>query len=145
MTPRPLKIVVVDDHENLARGFAQALANAGYSAHAAFTAEEGLRLVQLEGADGVILDIGMPFINGVGFLYRLRALPGHSGTPVMVITGGSVSEETGADLDELGAVIRFKPLSLIQLLGEARALFTARPDSNHEPDPPQTSLDRSGT
>lgn len=144
MTTRPLTIVVVDDHVNLAKGFAQALANAGYAAHAAFTAEEGLRLVQLKDADGVILDIGMPFINGVGFLYRLRALPGHDRTPVMVITGGSVSEEAGADLDELGAVIRFKPLSLAQLLGEARALFTARPDSNHTPDAPEASLDPSG-
>lgn len=127
-TPAPT-IVIVDDHVNLARGFAQALTNAGYTTYAAFTAEEGLRLVQIEEADGIILDIGMPFVNGLGFLYRLRALPGHSRTPVMVVTGGSVSDEARGELHELGAVIRFKPLTLSQLLDEAHRLFASSPDS----------------
>jgi len=121
-------ILIVDDNINLALGFAKALTNAGYTTHAAHTAEDGLRLARVENPDGIILDIGMPFINGVGFLYRLRALPAHGQTPVMVVTGASLNEETRAELNELRAVIKFKPLGLEQLLAETRMLLAA--DSN---------------
>jgi DNA-binding response OmpR family regulator len=121
-------ILIVDDNINLALGFAKALTNAGYTAHAVHTAEDGLRLARVEHPDGIILDIGMPFINGLGFLYRLRALPGQGETPVMVVTGASLSEETRAELKELRAVIKFKPLGLEQLLAETRTMLGADSD-----------------
>jgi two-component system, OmpR family, KDP operon response regulator KdpE len=122
-------ILIVDDNVNLALGFAKALAKAGYTAHAAHTAEEGLRLARVEHPDGIILDIGMPFINGLGFLYRLRALPAHGHTPVMVVTGASLTEETRTELGELRAVIKFKPLGLEQLLAETRMLLSSDSDA----------------
>ena len=121
-------ILIVDDNINLALGFAKALTNAGYTTHAAHTAEDGLRLARVEHPDGIILDIGMPFINGVGFLYRLRALPAHGHTPVMVVTGASLNEETRAELRELRAVVKFKPLGLEQLLAETRMLLASDSD-----------------
>jgi DNA-binding response OmpR family regulator len=121
-------ILIVDDNINLALGFAKALTNAGYTTHAAHTAEDGLRLARVEHPDGIILDIGMPFINGLGFLYRLRALPAHDQTPVMVVTGASLNEETRAELGELRAVIKFKPLGLEQLLAETRMLLASDSD-----------------
>jgi DNA-binding response OmpR family regulator len=121
-------ILIVDDNINLALGFAKALTNAGYTAHAAHTAEDGLRLARVEHPDGIILDIGMPFINGLGFLYRLRALPTHGQTPVMVVTGASLNEETRAELNELRAVIKFKPLGLEQLLAATRTMLAADSD-----------------
>ena len=121
-------ILIVDDNINLALGFAKALTNAGYTAHAAHTAEDGLRLARVEHPDGIILDMGMPFINGLGFLYRLRALPAHDQTPVMVVTGASLNEETRAELNELRAVIKFKPLGLEQLLAETRTMLAADSD-----------------
>jgi len=126
--PQPT-ILIVDDNINLALGFAKALTNAGYTTHAAHTAEDGLRLARVEHPDGIILDIGMPFINGLGFLYRLRALPAHDQTPVMVVTGASLNEETRAELGELRAVIKFKPLGLEQLLAETRMMLAADSDA----------------
>jgi DNA-binding response OmpR family regulator len=67
----------------------------------------------------------MPFINGLGFLYRLRALPAHGQTPVMVVTGASLNEETRVELGELRAVIQYKPLGLEQLLAKTRKLIGA--------------------
>ena len=122
-------ILIVDDNINLALGFAKALANAGYTAHAAHTAEEGLRLARVERPDAIILDIGMPFINGLGFLYRLRALPALCTTPVMVVTGATLNDETRAELGELRAVIKFKPLDLERLLAETRTLLGADSDA----------------
>jgi len=118
-------ILVIDDHEMLARAFAMALEREGYDVHTAYTAEHGLRLANSEQPAAIILHPPMPFINGAGFLYRLRTSPEHSHTPVMVVTGGVVSEETRAELADLQAVIRFKPLGMVELLTEVRALLAA--------------------
>jgi two-component system response regulator MprA len=120
---QPITILIIDDNVNLAQGFAQVLKGAGYAAHAAHTAEEGLRLAQVHCPDAIILDIRMPFVNGVGFLYRLRALAAHRHTPVMVLTGASVNEEMRAELCDLRAVLRFKPLGMSELLAETRLLL----------------------
>jgi DNA-binding response OmpR family regulator len=116
-------ILIIDDNVALAQGFAQVLKGAGYAAHTAYTAEEGLRLAQLQSPDAIILDIRMPFVNGVGFLYRLRALAAHRHTPVMVLTGAAVNEEMRAELCDLRALLRFKPLGMTELLAETRTLL----------------------
>ena len=103
----PITILIVDDNVNLAQGFAKVLKGAGYDAHTAYTAEEGLRLARVHRPAAIILDIRMPFVNGVGFLYRLRAQAAHRQTPVMVLTGASVNEEMRAELSDLRALLRF--------------------------------------
>jgi DNA-binding response OmpR family regulator len=119
-------IVIIDDHVSLAKGFALALQGAGFAAHIAHTAEDGLQLVQTHHPDAIVLDFRMPFINGAGFLYRLRALPEYRHTPVLVVTGGGVNEETRAELRELHAVLRFKPLTMKVLLDEVRTVLGER-------------------
>jgi DNA-binding response OmpR family regulator len=65
----------------------------------------------------------MPFMNGVGFLYRLRADAALQRIPVMVVTGVSVSDQQVSELGELNAVVRQKPLDVEQLLAETRSLL----------------------
>jgi DNA-binding response OmpR family regulator len=120
------RILIIDDNVNLARGFAIALNRAGYDAVVAHTADDGLSLAAEHQPDAILVDFRMPFVNGVGFLYRLRELPSLRDVPVMVITGASVNEETRKDLQELRATLRFKPLALAALLEDMRALLAAR-------------------
>ena len=115
-------ILVVDDHVNLAKAFAFVLHRAGYRVHTANAAEEGLRLARCERPSAIVLDLRMPFINGAGFLYRLRDCPEHRDTPVLVVTGGAVDEQMRSELADLRAVVRFKPLGMTQLLAEVDAL-----------------------
>jgi DNA-binding response OmpR family regulator len=123
------RVLIIDDNVNLARGFALALERAGYEVAVAHTADDGLRLAAEQPPDAILLDFRMPFVNGVGFLYRLRDLPDLCEVPVMVITGGTVNQETLADLQDLHASLRFKPLALSQLLEETRALLATRDTS----------------
>jgi DNA-binding response OmpR family regulator len=120
-------ILVIDDNVNIAQGFAMALQSAGYRVHTAHAAEPGLRLAQSEHPAAIVLDLRMPFINGAGFLYRLRASPGLGRTPVMVVTGAEVNEELQSELADLHAVVRFKPLGLAQLLAEVDGLLRDQP------------------
>ena len=129
MTPA-LTVLVVDDDASLARLVGLALVRAGYLVHIAHTAEDGLRLAQSEQPAAIIVDLRMPFINGTGFLYRLRACPEHGETPVMVVTGEAESDEMRADMAALRAVLRFKPLGMSELITEVRALLSHPPRSS---------------
>jgi DNA-binding response OmpR family regulator len=128
-------ILVIDDHVSLARAVALALERAGYVVHVAHTAEDGLELAAREHPAAIILDLRMPFINGTGFLYRLRALPRHRDTPVLVVTGAAVNDEIHAELTDLRAVLRFKPLAMSDLRSEVHALLSQPPGSSSAPAP----------
>ena len=128
------RILIIDDNVHLARGFALALDRAGYEVSVAHTADDGLRLAADRPPDAILLDFRMPFVNGVGFLYRLRQVPPLRHVPVMVITGASVNEETRKDLQDLHATLRFKPLALTELLEGTRALL-ATPTTQQSDDP----------
>ena len=129
MTPA-YTVLVIDDQVGLARAFALALESAGYVVHTANTAEDGLRLAESEHPAAIVLDLRMPFINGTGFLYRLRALPRLRDTPVMVVTGITVDEEMRAELADLRAVVRFKPIGVSDLIAGVGALLSQPPASS---------------
>ena len=116
-------ILIIDDNVVLARAFARVLSGAGYCVHTWHSAEDGLRQAKTEPPDAIILDLQMPFVNGLGFLYRLRSVASLRHTPVMVVTGKAVSHQWTKEIAELGAVIRMKPIGLEELLAETKALL----------------------
>jgi CheY-like chemotaxis protein len=65
----------------------------------------------------------MPLINGIGFLYRLRNWEEHRHTPVAIVTGAVVDDSTQAELSELGAELRFKPIWLEDVVELAHHLI----------------------
>jgi two-component system sensor histidine kinase/response regulator len=80
------KILVVDDNAQN-RALAQAtLEDEGYSVILAETGEEGLRAVQSQRPDCVLLDVRMPGTDGFTVCSRIRALPEGSDTPVVFLT-----------------------------------------------------------
>ena len=129
-------ILIIDDNVNLARGFALVLQRSGYRVNVAHTAEEGLRLAQADTPAAIVVDFRMPFINGAGFLYRLRSYPKHANTPVLVVTAAAVTDEMRAQIAELRAELRFKPLGVQDLLAEVGALL-ADPVGRATPEPSQ--------
>jgi len=123
-TPR---LLIVDDDVSTTETFAQILTLEGYDVRTAATAESGLREIESGHPDAIILDLRMPFINGLGMLYRLRAGESHRQTPVVIVTGDQCLEDSVIDeLRGLGAEIRFKPLWLEDLVDVARSLVQAR-------------------
>ena len=123
--PRPT-ILVLDDDRMVTETFATALKREGYNVRTAVDAETGLLEANTHHADAIIVDLRMPLINGLGFLYRLREWPEHRHTPVAIVTGAVVDDTTMAELTDLGAELRFKPLWLEDVVELARHLL-ARP------------------
>jgi two-component system response regulator MprA len=124
MTPQS-HLLVIDDDEGLRSAFARVLTREGYTVQVAATAEEALRQVTWSRPDAILLDLKMPMINGVGFLYRLREDPANRDIPVALITGErALDDATANDLLALSAHVWHKPLSLEDLRRVARTLLT---------------------
>lgn len=120
------RLLIVDDDESTTQTFAHILSLEGYEVRTAASAESGLRELESSHPDAIILDLRMPFINGLGLLYRLRAAEDHRHTPVVIVTGDACVDDAVLDeLRELGAEVRFKPLWLEDLIDVARSLVQA--------------------
>ena len=125
--PATPRLLIVDDDLSTTQTFAQILTLEGYDVRTAATAESGLREIETGRPDAVILDLRMPFINGLGLLYRLRAGELHRQTPVVIVTGDQcIDDAVIRELRDLGAEVRFKPLWLEDLVDVARSLVQAR-------------------
>jgi DNA-binding NtrC family response regulator len=82
-------------------------------------------LVDAAPPDAILLDLKMPFINGLGFLYRLRET--HPNIPVAIITGVSnLDDATLREIRTLDADLRFKPLPIAAIQTVARDLLARR-------------------
>ena len=117
-------ILVIDDDQTVRETFAAALNREGFTVRTAMNAENGLLEATSSHADAIILDLRMPLINGIGFLYRLRNWAEHRNTPVAIVTGAVVDDSTEAELSELGAELRFKPLWLEEVVELAHQLVS---------------------
>jgi len=124
----PARILIVDDDESVLQTFAKALSLEGYDVRVAASPLVGLQEVETTPPDAILLDLRMPFVNGVGFLYRLRAQHAHRYTPVAIITGDScIDDPAMSELKALNAEVRFKPLWIDEVVTLTRDLLAKRP------------------
>jgi two-component system OmpR family response regulator len=117
-------ILVVDDDQGVRETFAHALRLEGYEVRTAASAELGLQEIETTPTDAVILDLRMPLINGLGFLYRLREHDAHRQMPVALVTGDHcIQDSVATELEALGAELAFKPLWVDDIIGLTRTLL----------------------
>jgi two-component system KDP operon response regulator KdpE len=111
-------VLVIDDEPQIHRFLGPALAAAGYETMRAETAAEGLRVVAQRAPDAVILDLGLPDMDGKAVLERLRAF--FEG-PVLILSARDRESEKIEALD-LGADDYVeKPFGVGELLARLRA------------------------
>jgi DNA-binding response OmpR family regulator len=123
--PAHTTILVVDDDRSVTETFARALQLEGFKVTTALSPGLGLELAGDLHPDAIILDLRMPLINGIQFLRQVRSRPDLHGIPVAIVTGDYfLPEPLRAELRELRATVRFKPLWLEDLVDLARTLTT---------------------
>ena len=122
----PARVLVIDDDPKIRLVYERALTAGGYAVVSAASADEALRLLDEVHPAAILLDLKMPFVNGAGFLFRLREHAEGRGIPVAVVTGASLDEATVADFQQLGARVWYKPLSPEEIGQVAKTLLSAR-------------------
>ncbi len=88
-----LRVLVVDDHEDAADSLAMALARDGLETRVAFDGESAVAAAAEMGPDAILLDIGLPGMDGYEVLARLRRLPGLEHAVVIAVSGHGDAEE----------------------------------------------------
>ena len=113
-------ILVVDDESKIVKLVRDYLERAGFGVRVAADGKSALSLVRLEKPDMVILDLGLPQMDGLDVTRELRKV---SNVPVIMLTGRS--EETDKLIGlELGADDYItKPFSPKELVARVRVLF----------------------
>jgi two-component system OmpR family response regulator len=111
---RTSTILIVDDQPEVLRLYARGLEAAGHRVITAETVELGMQLVDAAPPDVVLVDLKMPYVNGMGMLYRLRQA--HPRIPVAIVTGmQNLDKETLQEIAMLNAEIHYKPVSIVQI------------------------------
>ncbi|TMG82501.1 MAG: response regulator [Betaproteobacteria bacterium] len=85
--PLGLCVLVVDDNRDVAESTAVLLRMAGCDVHVAYDGDEALRAMPRLGPDAVLLDIGLPRINGYEVAERIRAEPDYRRTLLVAVSG----------------------------------------------------------
>jgi two-component system KDP operon response regulator KdpE len=117
------RILVVDDEQQIQRFLRPSLTAAGYDVVAAATGAEALRLAAQAAPEAVLLDLGLPDIDGKDIIAQLRTW---SDVPVIVLSARDREAEKIAALD-LGANDYVgKPFGIGELLARLRAVLRQR-------------------
>ncbi len=116
-----MRLLVAEDDPDLTRQLAAALGDAGYAVDCAPDGEEALFLGQTEPYDAIVLDLGLPAIDGVTVLQRWRECG--LDTPVLILTARDRWSEKVAGFDAGADDYVTKPFHIEEVLARLRALI----------------------
>ncbi len=116
-----MRLLVVEDDPDLARQLVKTLGEAGYAVDLARDGEEGHFLGDTEPYDAVVLDLGLPVIDGLSVLERWRRA-GRT-VPVLVLTARDRWSEKVAGFDAGADDYVAKPFQMEEVLARLRALI----------------------
>jgi two-component system KDP operon response regulator KdpE len=121
--PSIARILVIDDEPQIHRFLGPALEAAGYAVERAENATEGLRLAASRAPDLVLLDLGLPDLDGQEVLARLR---GFSPVPVIVLSARDREADKIAALDSGADDYVEKPFAVGELMARIRTALRHR-------------------
>jgi len=115
----PLRVLVIDDEPAILRFLRAGLANQGYMVNEATAGQAAIEAVQQRAVDLIVLDLGLPDIDGLEVIRRIRT----SGTMLPIVVLSSRNDEAAkVEALDLGADDYVtKPFGINELLARIRA------------------------
>lgn len=123
MTPAGGRLLLVDDEPQIVRALTPALTAAGYVVETANDGETALTRMAAEPCDVVILDLGLPDMDGKAVIERLREW---TDAPIIVLSARDLEAEKIAALDLGADDFVNKPVGVGELLARVRASLRGR-------------------
>lgn len=115
-----MRVLVVEDDVDISRQLVTALTDSGYAVDAAADGEEGHFLGETEPYDAILLDLGLPALDGVTILERWRRAGVK--TPVLILTARDRWSDKVAGFDAGADDYVAKPFYIEEVLARLRAL-----------------------
>lgn len=116
-----MRLLLVEDEQTLRGQLAAGLARAGYAVDEADNGQDALFLGDTENYDAVILDLGLPRMDGLSVLKRWRA--GGRAMPVLILTARESWHEKVEGIDAGADDYLAKPFHVEELMARLRALI----------------------
>jgi two-component system KDP operon response regulator KdpE len=124
-------VLVVDDEPAILRALSISLTARGYTVLTAANGSDGLRIIADDHPAAVVLDLGLPDLDGVEVIHRLR---GWSSVPVLVLSARDQEAQKVAALDAGADDYVTKPFGMHELLARLRAAVRrSSPADDSEP------------
>ncbi len=114
-----MRVLVVEDDQDLNRQLVSVLSEEGYAVDTALDGEEGYFLGDTEPYDLVILDIGLPKMDGISILEQWRR--SERNMPVIILTARDRWSDKVAGIDAGADDYLAKPFHMEELLARARS------------------------
>lgn len=115
-----MQILLVEDDHPLAKALQQALQEQQHTVNAVGSGEAALHIINTETPDIVILDLGLPDIDGIEVLKRTRKK--HPDLPILVLTARSELDDRIIGLDSGADDYLAKPFDMTELFARLRVL-----------------------
>jgi two-component system KDP operon response regulator KdpE len=125
-------VLIVDDEPAMLRVLRAALDARGYEVRTAMTGEQAITAVATHAPDLVMLDLGLPDIDGVEVCRRIRSW---SQVPILVLSAEGSDDRKVRALDEGADDYVTKPFSMPELLARVRVALRHRSVSGEEDEP----------
>jgi len=127
---RPPRVLVVEDDRPIAEVLQRSLRMEGYDVRTSGDGREALDAAHAFLPDLVVLDLGLPGLDGIEVARRLRA---HDDTPILMLTARDALEARVEGLDSGADDYLVKPFERQELLARLRALLRRRPPRGAAP------------
>jgi two-component system copper resistance phosphate regulon response regulator CusR len=124
-----VRVLIVEDDPGLAEFLCRALRGATWAVDQAGSGASALTLLAVNPYDLVVLDLGLPDLDGFEVCRRYRATGGH--TPLLMLTARDALDDRIHGLDAGADDYLTKPFSVDELLARLRAL-ARRPPASHD-------------
>jgi two-component system response regulator MprA len=124
LDPAGGRVLVVEDDEDIADVLRRSLRNEGYEVRTSADGVEALDVAAGFVPDLVVLDLGLPRLDGVEVCRRLRA---DSDVPILMLTARAETDDRVGGLDSGADDYLVKPFERRELLARIRALLRRRP------------------
>ena len=113
-------VLLVEDHETSAAGYAELLTGAGYRVARARNGYEALAEVSRERPSIILLDLKLPKLDGWDLLQRLKADASVASVPIIVLTGDALPTHHEMARSRGAAAVLSKPINPGELLTVVR-------------------------
>jgi two-component system KDP operon response regulator KdpE len=125
-----VKILIADDDPQILRALRITLGARGYDIVTAANGAQALEVAIAQHPDLIMLDLGMPHLNGIEVIQGVR---GWSQVPILVVSGRTGATDKVEALDAGADDYVTKPFSIEELLARIRALTRRLPAEETEP------------
>jgi two-component system alkaline phosphatase synthesis response regulator PhoP len=130
------KILLVDDDADFVEATKLILESKSYDVVVSYDGKEGLKKVQTEEPNLIILDVMMPEMDGYEVCAKLKSDPKYRHIPILLLTAVGESIPTTSYTKEMGMKIEAddyipKPVELNELVERVENLFRISTEKNH--------------